>query len=117
MTTKKANREPYVTGTGTVTRSISFDADTWKWLEKTRKDLRVDRSTMLRWALEDVSGIRAHPELRVPHAPHPTLSVPATPDKGTIDQLLEKLLEQKLNALLARDAAKLKKSLDNADAE
>lgn len=117
MANKKVNREPYVTGTGTVTRSISFDIDTWKWVEKTRKDLRVDRSTLLRWVLEDISGMRAHPELRLPQVPHPTLAVPANPDKGTIDQLLEKLLEQKLNALLARDAAKLKKSLDNADAE
>jgi hypothetical protein len=112
--TKKPHRDSYIPGTGTVTRSISFEVDTFKWMEKKRKELRLDRSGFMRIVLEDISGIRQHPELHTPLEPHPTLTAEHLADKkpnDAIDQLLEKLLEQKLNALIARDAGKLKKSL------
>jgi hypothetical protein len=54
-----ANNRPLTT----VTRSLSFDSDTFEMMEVRRTELRMDRSEFIRAILEDRLGIMSHPEL------------------------------------------------------
>lgn len=56
-----ANHRPVTT----VTRSISFDQDTFGLMEARRIQLRMTRSEFLRALLEDRLGVMSHPELNV----------------------------------------------------
>ncbi len=47
----------------TVTKSISFDLDVFKQMEARRLTLRLDRSTFIRFVLEDRLGIVKRPML------------------------------------------------------
>ena len=60
----------------TVTRSISFDREVFMKMEARRLALRLDRSTFIRFVLEDRLGILKRPLLNTPEGEH-TYPTPA----------------------------------------
>ncbi len=53
-----------------VTRSISIDHDVFVKMEARRMELRLDRSTFIRYVLEDHLGIVKRPLLGTPMGEH-----------------------------------------------
>lgn len=129
MSNSKPNRHHYVPSfnesadddlnaipdTGTVTRSVSFEAKLFKALERKRRRIGADRSTFLRHILEDALGIRQHPELRS-FSQTPTTAAraggatppaaAATPPmagvEAKVEAMLERLLERKLEEFIQK---------------
>ena len=83
----QTSRSNYIPGTGTVTRSLSFDALVFKQLEKRRRELGMDRSTFIRAILEDYLLIRAHPEIQVDRDGEPWAGRRATANPEMVEAL------------------------------